>query len=89
VKLYSEERDRYVKGYQGQRNLPFLYNSAVKQGGDVNNLRKNRDRYPMLVQLALQIAKDYTLGASARAGIELPQALFPYATAILQTASAL
>jgi tRNA(Arg) A34 adenosine deaminase TadA len=70
-------------------NLLFLYNSAVKQGEDANNLRKNRDRYPALVQLALEIAKDDALGTSARAGIELPQALFPYNSAILQTASTL
>jgi tRNA(Arg) A34 adenosine deaminase TadA len=68
-------------------NLLFLYNSAVKQGADTNNLRKNRDRYPGLVQLTLQIAKDDPLGKSARAGIELPQALLPYYPAILQTAS--
>lgn len=68
-------------------NLLFLYNSAVKQGEDATNLRKNHDRYPALVQLALQIAKDDRLGQSARAGIELPQALLPYSPAILQTAS--
>jgi tRNA(Arg) A34 adenosine deaminase TadA len=68
-------------------NLLFLYNSAVKQGEDANNLRKNRARYPALVQLALQIAKDDPLGKSARAGIELPQALLPYSTAIVHTAS--
>jgi len=67
-------------------NLLFLYNSAVKQGEDATNLRKNRDRYPVLVQLALQIAKDDPLGKSARAGIELPQALLPYSPAILHTA---
>jgi tRNA(Arg) A34 adenosine deaminase TadA len=68
-------------------NLLFLYTSAVKQGEDATNLRKNRDRYPALVQLALQIAKDDPLGKSARAGIELPQALLPYSTAILHTAA--
>ncbi len=68
-------------------NLLFLYNSAVKQGEDASNLQKNRDRYPALVQLALQIAKDDPLSQSARAGIELPQALLPYYPAILQAAS--
>lgn len=68
-------------------NLLFLYNSAVKQGQDAANLRKNRDRYPALVQLVLQIAKDDPLGQSARAGIELPQALLPFYPAILQAAS--
>lgn len=68
-------------------NLLFLYNSAVKQGEEATNLRKNRERYPALVQLALEIAKDDTVGKSARAGIELPQALLPYYTAILHTAS--
>jgi tRNA(Arg) A34 adenosine deaminase TadA len=68
-------------------NLLFLYNSAVKQGENATNLRKNRDRYPALVQLTLQIAKDDPLGQSARAGIELPQALLPYYPALLQTAS--
>jgi|GEM_PF-4890298 len=68
-------------------NLLFLYTSAVKQGEDATNLRKNRDRYPTLVQLALQLAKDDTLGQSARVGIELPQALLPYSTAIHHTAA--
>ena len=68
-------------------NLLFLYNSAVMQGADANNLRKNRDRYPALVQLTLQIAKEDPLGKTARAGIELPEALLPYYPAILQTAS--
>lgn len=68
-------------------NLLFLYNSAVKQGEGASNLRKNHDRYPALVQLVLQIAKDDALGQSARAGGELPQALLPYAPAILHTAS--
>jgi tRNA(Arg) A34 adenosine deaminase TadA len=68
-------------------NLLFLYNSAVSQGEDANNLRKNRNRYPALVQLTLQIAKDDPLGKSARAGRELPQALLPYETAIFHTAS--
>ncbi|GLV55636.1 hypothetical protein KDH_24800 [Dictyobacter sp. S3.2.2.5] len=68
-------------------NLLFLYNSAVERGKDANNLRKNRDRYPELVQLVLQIAKDDPLGQAARAGIELPQALLPYYPTILQAAS--
>ncbi|GHO90564.1 hypothetical protein KSF_006120 [Reticulibacter mediterranei] len=68
-------------------NLLFLYNSAVKQGADATNLRKNRDRYPGLVQLTLQIAKDDALGKAARTGIALPQALLPYSPAIFQTAS--
>jgi len=68
-------------------NLLFLYNSAVKQGEDATNLRKNRDRYPALVQLALQLAKDDPLGQSARAGIALPRALLPYSTTILHTAA--
>jgi tRNA(Arg) A34 adenosine deaminase TadA len=68
-------------------NLLFLYTPAVKQGEDATNLLKNRDRYPALVQLALQLAKDDALGKAARAGKELPQALLPYSTAILHTAS--
>lgn len=68
-------------------NLLFLYNSAVSQGEDATNLRKNRDRYPGLVQLTLQIAQDDALGKAARAGIALPQALLSYAPAIFQTAS--
>jgi tRNA(Arg) A34 adenosine deaminase TadA len=68
-------------------NLLFLYTSAVKQGEEASNLRKNRDRYPALVQLALQVAKDDSLGKAARAGIELPQALLPFYAAILHTAS--
>jgi tRNA(Arg) A34 adenosine deaminase TadA len=68
-------------------NLLFLYNSAVSQGVDATNLRKNRDRFPGLVQLTLQIARDDPLGKAARAGIALPQALLPYSPAIFQTAS--
>jgi tRNA(Arg) A34 adenosine deaminase TadA len=68
-------------------NVLFLYNSAVKQGEGAHNLQMNRDRYPALVQLVLQIAKDDALGQSARAGVALPQALLPYAPAILHAAS--
>jgi hypothetical protein len=68
-------------------NMLFLYNSAVKQGEGARNLQMNRDRYPALVQLVLQIARDDALGQSARAGVTLPQALLPYASAILHAAS--
>ena len=68
-------------------NLLFLYNSAVRQGEAATNLRKNRGRYPALVQLVLQIAKDDALGQSARAGMALPQALLPYYPALVHTAS--
>jgi hypothetical protein len=55
-------------------------------GEDAKNLRMNRHRYPALVRFALDLAKEDALGQLARAGIELPQALIPYAAALLQTA---
>jgi tRNA(Arg) A34 adenosine deaminase TadA len=67
-------------------NLLFLYNSAQQQGEDARNLRMNRQRYPALVRLALELAKDDALGQLARAGKELPQALIPYSASLLQTA---
>jgi tRNA(Arg) A34 adenosine deaminase TadA len=68
-------------------NLLFLYNSAVKQGEEARNLRINRDHYPALVDLVLEITRDDALGRAARAGKELPQALLPHYTAILSVAS--
>lgn len=68
-------------------NLLFLYNSAMLQGEDARNLRVNRDRYPELVRLTLDMAKDDTLGHAARAGTALPRALAPHVAAIRHAAA--
>lgn len=56
-------------------NLLFLYNSAVQSGERAGNLRKNRERYPDLVNLTLDLANLDPLGTSARSGTTLPVAL--------------
>jgi len=68
-------------------NLLFLYNSAVQRGEDAGNLRMNRDRYPELVRLTLDVAQHDALGHSARAGIALPLALMPFDTMIVRAAA--
>jgi tRNA(Arg) A34 adenosine deaminase TadA len=68
-------------------NLLFLYNSAVQQGQDARNLRLNRARFPELVRLTLEVAKDDALGLAARAGMSLPRALAPHAAAIRHAAT--
>ena len=59
-------------------NLLFLYNSAVQAGENARNLRLNRDRYPALVSLTLDLAKSDSLGKVARSGTALPIALTPH-----------
>lgn len=59
-------------------NLLFLYNSAVQFGENSNNLKKNRDRYPELVDLTLELAKSDSLGESARYGTLMPITLDSY-----------
>ena len=56
-------------------NLLFLYNSALLSGAEAGNLRTNRDRYPELVALTLDLAWGDALGVAARAGTTLPVAL--------------
>lgn len=56
-------------------NLLFLYNSAVLAGESAKNLKMNRDRYPKLVSLTLDLAKPDSLGKIARSGAALPIAL--------------
>lgn len=63
-------------------NLLFLYNSALQRGEDARNLRKNRARYPELVHLTLDLAKQDAMGHSARSGTQLPLALAPFADLI-------
>jgi len=65
-------------------NLLFLYNSAVQAGENARNLKLNRDRYPELVHLTLDLAEGDTLGKAARANIELPIALVPHFETIQQ-----
>jgi tRNA(Arg) A34 adenosine deaminase TadA len=67
-------------------NLLFLYASAVRQGEQARNLRINRDRYPELVRLTLEVAQDDRLGQAARSGATLPDALAPHMEAIKQVA---
>jgi tRNA(Arg) A34 adenosine deaminase TadA len=59
-------------------NLLFLYNSAVLSGEEARNLRLNRERYPELVALTLELARQDALGPAARSGITMPAALGPY-----------
>ena len=67
-------------------NLLFLYNSAVLAGEDAGNLKINRDRYPELVSLTLDLAKLDSLGKSARLGTTLPIALASYYSSIERVA---
>lgn len=67
-------------------NLLFLYASAVRQGAEAGNLRINRDRYPKLVRLTLEVAQGDGLGQAARSGAMLPHALAPHGEAIEQAA---
>jgi tRNA(Arg) A34 adenosine deaminase TadA len=58
-------------------NLLFLYTSAVQRGENAGNLKMNRERYPELVRLTLDLAKSDTLGQLARSGTTLVRALTP------------
>jgi tRNA(Arg) A34 adenosine deaminase TadA len=68
-------------------NLLFLYNSAVQFGEQAGNLRANRDRYPALIALTLDLARGNTLGLASRAGTTLPLALEPHYAAIAHVAA--
>jgi len=65
----------------------FLYNSALQQGTDARNMRQNRERYPALVRLTLEVATHDALGQAARAGTGLPAALLPHTAAIRHAAT--
>ncbi|HEV8689898.1 MAG TPA: deaminase [Ideonella sp.] len=67
-------------------NLLFLYTSAVLRGADARNLRLGRTRWPRLVDLVLELARDDELGRRARAHEALLDALQPHAAAIEQAA---
>lgn len=67
-------------------NLLFLYNSALQKGEDARNLRMNRARYPELVRLTLDLAKQDGLGHSARSGTRLPLALESHVDLIARAA---
>ena len=69
-------------------NLLFLYTSAVLRGADAANLQSNRDRYPELVRLTLEMARDDHLGKLARSGVSLVDALQPHCSAITRVAEA-
>lgn len=68
-------------------NLLFLYNSAVQSGAQAENLRANRDRYPTLIALTLDLTSGDALGAAARAGTTLPLALESHYAAIAHVAA--
>jgi tRNA(Arg) A34 adenosine deaminase TadA len=65
-------------------NLLFLYASAVRQGEQARNVRINRDRYPELVRLTLEVAQGDGLGQAARSGAPLLIALAPHMEAVEQ-----
>jgi tRNA(Arg) A34 adenosine deaminase TadA len=65
-------------------NVFFLYNSAVQQGPNARNLKLNRERYPALVRLTLDLAKDDSLGQVARSGATPVRALTPHLAETLE-----
>lgn len=67
-------------------NLLFLYTPAVLYGPNSGNIKNNRERYPQLVALTLELAQTDRLGESARAGATLVQALLPHYPTLLQVA---
>jgi tRNA(Arg) A34 adenosine deaminase TadA len=68
-------------------NLLFLYNAAVLAGEHARNLGMNRDRYPELVRLTLDLARRDALGAPARSGTTLPVALGAHHPAVARVAA--
>ena len=68
-------------------NLLFLYNSALLSGAEAGNLRANRDRYPELVALTLDLARGDTLGVVAQGGTTLPVALQAHYPAVARVAT--
>jgi len=67
-------------------NLLFLYNSAGQRGENARNLKMNRDRFPKLARLTLDLAQRDALGRSARSGVDLVVALAPHCSAIQEAA---
>jgi hypothetical protein len=67
-------------------NVLFLYTSAAQKGRQAGNLRMNEERYPELVQLALDLAAHDKLGKAARLGVSLPSSLASYSDRIAHTA---
>ncbi len=68
-------------------NVLFLYNSAVQDGSRARNLRKNLDRYPALVALALDLASSDAVGQAARSGATLLDALEEQHEVLLQVSA--
>jgi hypothetical protein len=68
-------------------NLLFLYNPAVQRGPETGNIRMNRQRYPELIQLVLDLARRDELGELARSGRPLPSALERYIDSISKVAN--
>jgi tRNA(Arg) A34 adenosine deaminase TadA len=67
-------------------NLLFLYTSAVQRGENAGNLKMNRERYPEMVRLTLDLAKVDSLGQVARSGTTLVDALMPHYSALARVA---
>lgn len=63
-------------------NLLFLYTSALLYGSESRNLKMNIQRYPDLIQLTLNLAKNDSLGNLARSEVTLPDALDHYVNEI-------
>ncbi len=70
-------------------NVLFLYISAVRDGADAGNMKLNRERYPALVELTLDLARRDVLGERARSGASLPATLTHHAGALLRVAGQL
>lgn len=70
-------------------NLLFLYTAARADGERARNLVENDERYPALVHLALDLARDDAFGEPVRAGVTLSEALAPHGQAIEEAARSL
>lgn len=69
-------------------SLLFLYTPAVLAGAQARNLVMNRERYPELVGLTLDLAQRATLGSAARSSATLPAALGPHLSELVRVAAA-
>ena len=56
----------------------FLSTSAVQSGSEAAHLRRNRDRAPAMVELALTLAAGDGRGMAARDGVPFIEALDPH-----------
>lgn len=70
-------------------NVLFLSVVVVRDGAAARNLASNRDRFPELVALTLQLAETDALGNAARAGLPLIDAVIPHVAALTETAQRL